>query len=362
MQPMVDCSKHGKRCSAPIVRQNVQKKHAVRAHAKRDCSERFVGLSAPIGAFGVQNKQPLVAQSMIRAVSIGTMITCLMLPPVIAQEEDATPAQEISDKQQPIGETTIDPELLKPVLQPFGIKTSGVRDVERDPYYSILNKARKVSNEKLKSAAADFQKKRLAAPQYRGYRQRPSEFPIFVDLFKNPLIYHGKPVTLRGHVLKLIPLHAGKNDFGLTTLYEAWIYTDDSQNNPAVVVVSSIPDGIPTGTELLIDNVSVTGYFFKNYAFRAQDRERFAPMLLGQRLEWSPPAPLPAPLMPAWISYTLVVVGMTFGVSLLWFISKSDRKSRRQRALSETDASIPIFDDLLSDSPDTVNHDIETEE
>ena len=31
------------------------------AHAKRDCSERSIGLLAPIGAFGVQNKQPLVA-------------------------------------------------------------------------------------------------------------------------------------------------------------------------------------------------------------------------------------------------------------------------------------------------------------
>ena len=28
------------------------------AHAKRDCSERFIGLSLPIGAFGAQNKQP----------------------------------------------------------------------------------------------------------------------------------------------------------------------------------------------------------------------------------------------------------------------------------------------------------------
>ncbi len=31
------------------------------AHAKRDCSERLIGLSAPTGAFGAQNKQPLVA-------------------------------------------------------------------------------------------------------------------------------------------------------------------------------------------------------------------------------------------------------------------------------------------------------------
>ena len=32
------------------------------AHAKHDCSERSIGLSAPIGNFGAQNNQPLVAQ------------------------------------------------------------------------------------------------------------------------------------------------------------------------------------------------------------------------------------------------------------------------------------------------------------
>ena len=32
------------------------------AHAKRDCSERLIGLSAPIGTIGAQNNQPLVAQ------------------------------------------------------------------------------------------------------------------------------------------------------------------------------------------------------------------------------------------------------------------------------------------------------------
>ena len=31
------------------------------AHARRVCSEQFLGLSAPIGAFGAQNNQPSVA-------------------------------------------------------------------------------------------------------------------------------------------------------------------------------------------------------------------------------------------------------------------------------------------------------------
>ena len=40
------------------------------AHAQRDCSERLIGLSAPIGAFGAQNNQPLVARSQVRLEQI----------------------------------------------------------------------------------------------------------------------------------------------------------------------------------------------------------------------------------------------------------------------------------------------------
>lgn len=39
------------------------------AHARRVCSDRFFELSALIGAFGVQNSQPSVAQIIVRIVA-----------------------------------------------------------------------------------------------------------------------------------------------------------------------------------------------------------------------------------------------------------------------------------------------------
>jgi hypothetical protein len=45
-----------------MVRNSVQDKQPLVAHARRVHSEHEIGLSAPISAESVQNKQPLVAQ------------------------------------------------------------------------------------------------------------------------------------------------------------------------------------------------------------------------------------------------------------------------------------------------------------
>ncbi len=289
---------------------------------------------------------------MIQPIFMGIVFACFAVQPALAQNDAASQKENSPEQKRQEDEISINPKLLAPILQPFGIRSMGVRDVERDAYYEILDKARKIGNRKLKVAAAEFKKQRLALPRYERYRTDPSKFPTFIDLFKNPLKYHGKVVTVHGHALKLIDVAAGKNDFGLETVWEVWLYTDDSQNNPVVAVVSSIPDGIPRGQEIRVDNISITGFFFKNYLYEAQDQQRFAPMLLGHKLEWSPPSPPAPPLVPPWITYSLVIVGMTCGVTLLWYISKSDRKSRDRRMSKELGTSTPEFGNISGEAPD----------
>ena len=58
----LDCSERLIGLSAAISVFGAQNKQSLVAHAKRDCSERLIGLSAAISVFGAQNKQPLVAQ------------------------------------------------------------------------------------------------------------------------------------------------------------------------------------------------------------------------------------------------------------------------------------------------------------
>ena len=49
------------------------------AHAKRDWSERLIGLSAPIGTLGAQNKRPLVAHSRFQTIIGGGVLAALVV-------------------------------------------------------------------------------------------------------------------------------------------------------------------------------------------------------------------------------------------------------------------------------------------
>jgi hypothetical protein len=120
---------------------------------------------------------------------------------------------------------------------------------------------------------------------------------------------------------------AGENAFGIQQLHEAWLYVEDAQQNPVIVVCTELPPGLPTGSDILIDQVSATGYFFKRFGY--EDRagnSRFAPLILAQRLEWSPKArgrPIVSPGM--WFG---LIVAVAIGVAGIWWISQ--RSSRRQ--------------------------------
>ena len=175
------------------------------------------------------------------------------------------------------------------------------------------------------------------------------EFPVFVDLYENvrrPEVYLGKPVTLRGHLRKLVEMPAGENPYGIQTLYEAWLFTSDSQQHPTVLVMTSVPPGLleevrrlkAANRPVLVNGVSGSGYFFKMYGYPASDAYRFAPLVLGGRLEWMPPSPGDLDRsLPVVLAAGMVVFGLPIG----WFVWRNrseDRRRRMQRA-SETPES-----------------------
>ena len=145
------------------------------------------------------------------------------------------------------------------------------------------------------SAVCDQSRSAISAPHipplYRLSRKPGAEFPQFVDLFRNPTDYHGKLVTLTGHVRKLVEMPADQNPYGIERLYEVWFFDQHSQSNPSVVICTSLDPRLKPEPETLIDHCRVTGYFFKNMAYDGQRDLRFAPLLIGQKLEYFPPAP-----------------------------------------------------------------------
>jgi hypothetical protein len=123
--------------------------------------------------------------------------------------------------------------------------------------------------------------------RYREYQQQPEKFPLFVDIFFHPDRWQGHLVTLRGHVRRVTSHEGDSAMFGGQPLHELWLFTDDSQHNPTVIVTPTLPDEFPRNADD-IDSVTVTGCLFKMYVYRSQNESRIAPLLLAGRVEWNP--------------------------------------------------------------------------
>ncbi len=240
--------------------------------------------------------------------------------------------------------TALDPHWLAAAKHPqTGLLSRNIRPEEAAGYFAILNHARQLSLTQLKTTAKTLQQERLAVvkrdPNFRFYFREPNaEFPTFVDVHRNPEAYHGRPVTFRGHLRRLVSYSAGENPHGLQQLHEAWLYVDGAQQNPVVVVCSEVPQGITSGSDILVDFVSATGYFFKRYGYEDRTGEpRFAPLILAQRLEWSPP-PKRSGFFSSGMMFGLTAGGGLLMLAMLWLMSRRTRVIRP--ALTE---NVPTF-------------------
>jgi len=218
-------------------------------------------------------------------------------------------------------------------------RSLGVRPEERSLYYRVLRNAADADPQSLLAAArAQLEQRKQEAPA-RIRRQQP--FPTFVDLFKHPDAYEGKPVTLKGHAREIRKYPAGDNAEGLDTLYEAWVYTEDSESNPAVIVASSASADLPIGSDLQVP-VEATGYFFKIYAYHARDTARVAPMVLARRIEKLPEPESSGP--PSWLLAAAgAIVALLFGWVLMSYVGT---RRRRSTAFAQ---SRPDLTQILSD-------------
>lgn len=189
-------------------------------------------------------------------------------------------------------EAIVPDELLQPTRGTrLPLTSMGVREVERDAYYALTQKARELPLATLHQAANEWLAARRALPEHRKYARLPVEkFPLFADLFRDPTAHHGKLVTLRGHVRRLDEMPADENPYGIEKLYQVWLFDEHAQQNPTVIVCTSIDARLKPEPDTLINHCRVTGYFFKNMAYDAQRDLRFAPLLIAQKLEYAPPA------------------------------------------------------------------------
>ncbi|RLS81006.1 MAG: hypothetical protein DWI02_04540 [Planctomycetota bacterium] len=237
---------------------------------------------------------------------------------------------------------SVHPRLMQTVKD----NTIGVRYEEREAYLRVLRLASEVPLRRQEQFAAEIRtERRTLNPSYK--RRRPDEFPQFADLFTHPEFYRGRPVTLRGVMRKLTKFELGKNKLGLDEAYEGWVYTSDSQGNPAVVIFTSKDDQLPVNGDIQ-EEVEFTGYYFKMYGYDAQDVTRKAPMLLAGEVKWIP-HPYKSAYKPlGFMWYFLATLGFLLTGYLVW---QANRKELPRRPPLEIEPDFRHFPPMEHPAP-----------
>lgn len=162
-------------------------------------------------------------------------------------------------------------------------------DADRDPFYGLL-KASKLTP----SGLIEQEGKKEAEKEGR-------RFVSAIELFNEPEKHRGRPVLLHGVAKRVLKTEVEDKEvrelFGITEYYQIYLYTDDSQGNPIVVCVSSLPEEMPIGSDPdYSQRVSVGAFPYKTWIYETSatvphgDKQKpgYAPLLVGRAPFWFP--------------------------------------------------------------------------
>lgn len=161
--------------------------------------------------------------------------------------------------------------------------------------------------------------------------EKASLGPItFAQLFGQPDVYRGKLVEVQGTVVRATAAQLGKPHAGLDHYYQLWLRPDDNPNVPIVIHCLHLPPGFPQGVQIS-EQVRITGFFYKRWAYSAQDGPRVAPLLMAANLTWlHEPASPTAENTPAGLSLSIILAGSV--VMAVWLALTVWGRGRRRAA------------------------------
>ncbi len=165
----------------------------------------------------------------------------------------------------------------------------------------------------------------------------------YANLMADPAAYRGQAVALAGELWRLTPFRAARNQYGLETLYEAWIVTPDSAPHSYRVVTSQLGPGLEADAKSRVP-VFVTGYFFKREGYATPQGVEAAPTILGTQLIWDETVAHPASMaaFPPWMMGLIVAGGLILTATLV-SLTLSERRAERRPPRYE-----PLHTDTLT--------------
>ena len=171
----------------------------------------------------------------------------------------------------------------------------------------------------------------------------------FVQLFEQSDEYRGELVTVRGTMRRANRLSAPTNDYGIKNYYQTWVTPDDSRNNLFVIYCLHLPKKFPSGMQIEED-VEVTGFYFKRWAYKAQGAMWTAPTLLARTVRWlKRPAVEQAPREPVSV-FVVVAVALALSVPVIVYVWIRTRRIRPTEPDTPPDLDMLAGESIPSDS------------
>lgn len=220
----------------------------------------------------------------------------------------------------------LDRRLLEGLLD----KTSGIPPL---PYYHLVSIAAQTPPDVLVEHAL------------------PESEITFAHLWTEPEQHRGKLIYLKGHLrgLKRFDTTTNKelNRSGVATLYQGDMFTPAAHPKPYIIIVPSVPEGMPLGANLA-ENVTFAGFFLKLWRYKsADDIDRAAPLMIGRMITWTPaPRPDSRHRLSAYLAIAFVLLVACMGYAV-WAINRGTLLGRRlpfMVAAGEADRSAVIAD------------------
>ncbi len=162
----------------------------------------------------------------------------------------------------------------------------------------------------------------------------------YAQLFRQPEQYRGQIVSVAGVVRRVNLIELPENEYGIRQYYQVWLWPTDNPSSPIVVYCLELPRSFPTGMETN-EQVEVTGFFFKRWAYQAQDTLRTAPTILARSLQWDRRPMLATKPAETWALPLAIGVAALMAIFTAWLVYVRTRLTR-----STPPVRLPDFDAL----------------
>ena len=161
-------------------------------------------------------------------------------------------------------------------------------------------------------------------------RKHHAEMPMSVtDLFNRPQETRGRSVLLCGTAKRIVPTPVTDSEvqslFGIDHYYQIYIFTEQSQGNPIVVCVRSLPEGLSAGDAAdFSEQITVAAVPYKLWVYETPTGQHYAPILVGGLPTWHPKQTERHPMPESVTTWSFAVF---FTLVIIWFACRFWRVS-----------------------------------